>query len=660
MIFQLVIILKKRPGDYVIYSRKPFILNWDVEIKCRLDLYKNGRFDRELETGKKHIEIAEAYDGKEKSIVYHLQAEYEDRLEKSESITINIVPESISRVPYPVIHEFKSNSDNVVHEEKFLLQWEVENATEIMLYRNGIEYKKIKIQEKNIQLSESYDEDENEVEFRLVAANETGKSESPVITIIINPGIVSERPPVINEFTTNKHAVNHLEAFMLQWEVENATKITLYRNGIEYRKIKMTEKNMHLSEPYNENENEIEYRLGAENETGLSDFIKLTVTVNPIIPPKQAPVILEFTTNKRKVKPGEAFLLQWEVENATEIILYRNGVLYKNLEIQDNKIQLSEPYDKNANKVEFRLDASNESEQRSKSLTIILFNESAFPTPTSKPIPIPKPTIPPPYPGRSRIIYIVIALIALVVIFLVIRRLNNKNNNQAEQSNIDTLANRTDSLTRDTNTSLPDTIVVVYPLTANTVTPGETLTISGKNFPLSPGRVRILFNQVPGVIINIKKDLVLVKVPLLRISRNRLVGIVARIDQQEFPVAKNIILKNPKTTPTGPVEPVPPPRQRVTLSQSNDTINFSYKPEGENLFILVNNQSNWNLQAAAITITCDSVGGGPDDIVLGREVINIGNMARQSKARFVVSNTLYNLYERNRPKKRIRLQLSFK
>ncbi|MEO5889191.1 MAG: hypothetical protein ABIQ31_03005 [Ferruginibacter sp.] len=636
----------KEDKYYIVHSRTPFILNWDVQPKCKLDLYRNGVFEKELDSGKNHLEIISTYDGKEKIIVYYLEATFDSKQEKSLPVTVKVTFEDIAPEPpaplQPIIHEFKTNKTTVSHQETFSLSWSVENADQIILFRNENPYKKLKPQEKNIQLFESSAKTEKEVEFKLVAAMDSGEQSSATTTIVVAAIAPAGPPPKIHSFTSNKQAVTEDEVFLLEWNIVNATRLKLYRNDVEYKKVRSQDKSIQLFERYNEAERDIEFELVAANDAGDQEFATLRIVVNPTVPPEQLPLIHEFTSNMYNVRPQKPFTLQWIVKDANKIILYRNGTEYKKIQPQQRSIQLLEPYNKSENEIEFKLFAANDAEWQTASLIIKVVDEPVAPVP------------PPPNDFKKILLYVLLGLALLAIIFFFARRLPAKADKPGQQIQSDSAATIIDTAQPD---SLPeDTAVAVNNLTNASLRVGETLAISGKNFPSTPGSVFIYFNQAPGYVMAVKPDRILVRVPPLT-STNSLVDVVAYINQIKFPIAKKLLLRNPVDKPKGPA--IAPVATTINLTQPNETVDFKFRPEGQKIYVYATNLSNDILKEVEVTIICYAVDGS-GDTEIKRESIRFGTLQKHALGKLSASNDFYSVYDKDRNKKRIRLRLSYK
>src|SRR5207249_3241129 len=127
-------------------------------------------------------------------------------------------------------------------------------------------YKKFIGSEKSIELKEElYDGNKKSIEYTLHASNTSESIKSNPLTIkIIYPD------PVINDFTvnnyveknTNSYVIENGKTFMLKWDVKNALRIELYKDGVPYKKFNTDIKSIELKEEiYDGKEKETEYIL---------------------------------------------------------------------------------------------------------------------------------------------------------------------------------------------------------------------------------------------------------------------------------------------------------------------------------------------------------------------------------------------------------------
>src|SRR5205823_1093224 len=187
----------------------------------------------------------------------------------------------------PVINEFtasnyneKNGKDHYLVEmgKTFMLNWNVENASGIELYKNGISYIKINSGEENIELKEeTYDDAEKEIEYTLLASNGSVSIKSkPLVVKFIY------LHPVINEFTASKYIVRRKKPFQLKWAVENVSNLELLKNGVPYKTLDPAEKYIKLTEEvYNGKETEIEYTLVASNSLAEIKSSPVVISVRP-------------------------------------------------------------------------------------------------------------------------------------------------------------------------------------------------------------------------------------------------------------------------------------------------------------------------------------------------------------------------------------------
>src|SRR5205085_705437 len=99
----------------------------------------------------------------------------------------------------PKIISFSSTKSRVLNKEQFSLQWEVDNARTIEIYRNGKLLREFLNGEQNIALQENYDGKDKDVEYSLVAVNDLAKTDSLPVHIRVTEGAhISRAKPVVN------------------------------------------------------------------------------------------------------------------------------------------------------------------------------------------------------------------------------------------------------------------------------------------------------------------------------------------------------------------------------------------------------------------------------------------------------------------------------
>ncbi len=173
-----------------VQSNEPFILTCITDNATTVELYKNEAFDIKLNAGETKLELAEkTYDGKTKNIKYQLAASNESTKVKSEEIEVIIEPE---KVLYPKFLSFYPDKEFVNDGEVFKLNWDVENATAIHLYRNDTYDREIPAVERQVVLTEKGTGDKAiSIKYELLASNENLKLRSYAVTVNVNPPVLT-------------------------------------------------------------------------------------------------------------------------------------------------------------------------------------------------------------------------------------------------------------------------------------------------------------------------------------------------------------------------------------------------------------------------------------------------------------------------------------
>ena len=281
------------------------------------------------------------------------------------------------------ITDFSTESDgNFIIEsgKPFIMRWEVENASDIQLYKNGQFFRKIQHDEESIELVEEvYDRDEKKVEFELIASH-SGEVVSEILAIIITQG-----EPAIDSFEVgnyskkngNDYEVENDQKFNLSWSVRNAESVKLYKNSNLLHEFANDENEVDVTEKiYDGRSKPIEYSLEAISGS-KSETKRLTVHLKLARP--NPPAINNFMPVGDIEKKGENYLvenkkrfnLSWEVGNVTKVKLFRNGALLNEFSNNENEIELTEAFDLKEKIVEYKLTAFNNSTDTvSKSITV--------------------------------------------------------------------------------------------------------------------------------------------------------------------------------------------------------------------------------------------------------------------------------------------------
>jgi hypothetical protein len=384
----------------------------------------------------------------------------------------------------PVIKRFTLNNNLsevrvglvVKNREAFTLNWEVRNAADIQLYRNGQFFKKIGLDEQSIEFTEEvYDREEKNIEFELVASK-SGKVVRESLSVLVQG--IEEEPTMTFEVTGysekngNNYVVESEKKYKLSWSVENAENIKVYRNGLLFNDVSSTKSELELTEKvYDDKVAVIEYRLDASNRS-ITASKSLTVTVQEA----PTPIIVNFFPTSQVEKNGEdyykvnsakPFKIQWQVKNATRITLYKNENFYNAYNPAENEIELTEEvYDGKEKVIEFKLTAENDSKKVVSRSFRLRVREP------KKPNPIP----------------IIVGIIFIAIITTFIYKI----------------------ISRDRAVS------IVYPYTTKgSIFENDTLYIAGKNLPPGNDAIKVMFNNNAGKIIGLVKDNITVLVPRL-------------------------------------------------------------------------------------------------------------------------------------------------
>jgi len=198
--------------------------------------------------------------------------------------------------------------------------------------------------------------------------------------------------------------------------------------------------------------------------------------------PEVPPVIKAFNSGSYTIKKGNSFVLTWEVENATRLELYKNGVIYITPGTVDTSAVISEPHESKDKKLLFSLRAINNAGQvKSEPLVINVTDTITIleGTTLSKPR---KMTV-----LKSARVRIISALL-LAVIFLALALLRNRTKAGA---------------------------ISIVDFAPKNVVERSTIVISGENFPADVHDVDVLFDNKKGAIQYHSKNMISVTVPEL-------------------------------------------------------------------------------------------------------------------------------------------------
>ncbi|TKC03194.1 serine/threonine protein kinase [Pedobacter cryotolerans] len=195
----------------------------------------------------------------------------------------------------PIIKRFTSNSSTVLNGKSVELLWDVEDFESINIA--GIGY----ITGKNsISVSPT-----QSVIYKLTAENAFGKVEQEIRIEVL-------ALPKIKEFRSKQHKIEFSKSTDLKWDIENAEKVELFYDGksevLNNRGEKKIEPQKHTH-----------YKIVATSLDGKTK-IEQEVTVEVYSRIK----IKSFTSNYLFVVASVPVTLNWDIENATEIVLEDN------------------------------------------------------------------------------------------------------------------------------------------------------------------------------------------------------------------------------------------------------------------------------------------------------------------------------------------------
>ncbi|QNF34720.1 IPT/TIG domain-containing protein [Adhaeribacter swui] len=387
----------------------------------------------------------------------------------------------------------------------------------------------------------------------------------------------TQRLPEILKFATSASQVEPGQSFTLSWEVAHAHQLALYRNGNLYQEVIPETYQLIIKENYDGRTRKVEFTLRATSKAGEQSSMPVTITIaekvipepalpleqteqqqenrqsspitehvlvdnpeppilNPLNPDKPAaPIIWYFRSDAKQVVGGQSLILEWEVEPATQITLYRNNQVYaRNLKNQQS-LSVPEQYNAATTIISYHLVAANNQVQ---------IKSDALVVQVIKPI----------NPNPSRLRYIQLAVLVLFLAILGI------------------IAVGAYSLFFPKN-------LKVYAV-ANHATEGDTLAIAGENFTRAAENVRVFFNKQPGTVLSLSAKLLRVVVPVVNTGSDITpVTLALLIDTdtvytaRQFVVKRKITLNTPPiTTPDSTVIPPKPKPDNNLISQTENKL----------------------------------------------------------------------------------------
>jgi hypothetical protein len=150
--------------------------------------------------------------------------------------------------------------------------------------------------------------------------------------------------------------------------------------------------------------------------TSMEDIIERKIVKNEnikdvVIEPVTLPVINEFKTSSSEIKSGDSFILSWQVENANKLELYKNGAMFKALDINQKNITIKGFDDGTRQQSSYILIAYKDLAMAKSDPVIVNLKGD-------KPISPPPPPPPPPFKWK-KIIYVLLGIAVIVVIYIV-------------------------------------------------------------------------------------------------------------------------------------------------------------------------------------------------------------------------------------------------
>jgi len=384
-----------------------------------------------------------------------------------------------------------------------------------------------------------------------------------IIRLIVNapislPDIVAV--PEIVSFQASTEKIGKGETFTLDWQVNNATGVEVFKNGAAIRKFPADQTSMAINEFYDGRDKEITYTLVASNDTGVAESLPVTIRVAESQPAAgNEPDIVYFRSTSSSVKDGEIFTLQWQASNSTFVELFKNGRSFQKFGPDTNTLALSESASQGKKRdIEYTLDAGNAAGKiTSESLRIKVEPGQAEVRPIGW------------VPNKKIIRYILgLAAAVAIIAFVVFRYFESK---------------------PKINYFLPESIAEEH-----------TLIIRGSNFPADSNKFQVLFNNVKGDIQYNTDDLIRVGVPFLGENLNggnvRVAVVIdddttyasksLKVNRLPRPGAFTSEVKDLANSADSPVvadlrsKPKPVPKKKVTVDTAKSVV-FEHEPEIE-------------------------------------------------------------------------------
>ncbi|MEJ7769342.1 MAG: IPT/TIG domain-containing protein [Chitinophagaceae bacterium] len=272
----------------LVKNKESFSLYWQVENAGSLEILKNGMPFKMLSAQETSIDVNEAYDGKERQIKYTLIAVNESGKVESLPVFVRLTNKVEVDERLPEIVMFESTASVISNRETFTFNWEVLNADQIEIQRNGISFKKPDASTNTVTISESYDGRDREIEYVLVASNGYARSRSlPVNVKLTNFTKQPSSAPEILYFVSDNSVASGNAGFNLSWSVKNASELIIYKDGQEYSRPERDQDSLSINNPFEAGTTNVEFKLVAFNgkTNAESDIVKITVAESLVSEP---------------------------------------------------------------------------------------------------------------------------------------------------------------------------------------------------------------------------------------------------------------------------------------------------------------------------------------------------------------------------------------
>lgn len=269
----------------------------------------------------------------------------------------------------------------------FKLKWEVENAKEIELYKNGRFLQRFDNDQKSIDLTEELPDDQaKKIEYRLSASYELVRVEKALIVEIVppasKPGISNFRLEEFLDKNDECYLVESGRDFKLQWDVGKAKTVELLKNGSRLMQFINGENSIILNEEaWDGKERIINYTLivsGGEGSVETEEHESLKIKLlyqQQDIESFTVKSYLEKNAEGFIVESGRPFTLGWDLTTARAMEILKNGLPFKTVPPDQNNVSVTENLvDGNTQKVIYTLvsPATESTNKSSRSVTVVV------------------------------------------------------------------------------------------------------------------------------------------------------------------------------------------------------------------------------------------------------------------------------------------------